>query len=84
MALREVDRVTPLPPKFAPPIIVPFTPIKEASSIRMALSPSSTEEGAVIVAPLVSWSVLPELTKMLCEGYDVFCRDWVVVLLSLK
>ena len=41
----------------------------------MALSPSSTEEGAVIVAPLVSWSVLPELTKILCEGYDVFCKD---------
>ena len=37
----------------------------------------------ILVAPLVSWSVLPELTKILCEGYDVFCKDWVA-LLSLK
>ena len=50
--------VTPIPPKLAPPIMVPFTPMKVASSIRTALSPSSTEAGAVMDAPLVSWRVI--------------------------
>ena len=60
--------VTPTPPNVAPPMIVPLTPMNVASSTRRVLSPSSTEGGAVMEAPLERWSVLLADRKMLCEG----------------